>query len=223
MRLLIVEDDPKMGRILVQGLGEAGHECRWAQDGAHALEFAKKEDFDVIVLDLLLPVRNGLEVLRRLRGAGSEVPVLVVTALGTVEERISGLEAGADDYLIKPFSFAELKARINAVHRRAQKAGASVLTAGGLQLDIDSRRVSRSGEVIDLTPTQFSLLEFLMRYAGQVVTRKMLCEHLWEADWEGETNIVDVHINHLRNKIDKVPGKSIITTVRGRGYCLLDR
>ncbi len=223
MRLLIVEDDPKLGGSLQQGLREAGEECTWVMNGERGLAVAQKEDFDAIVLDILLPSRNGLDVLRQLRAAGIMVPVVLVTALGTVEERIAGLSAGADDYLVKPFSFPELQARIAAVCRRTQTFASPILQVGDLRLDLDDHRVRLGDAVVDLTPTEFSLLEFLMRYAGQVVTRKMLCEHLWEADWEGETNIVDVHVNHLRAKIENEPLKPRLVTVRGRGYCLLDK
>jgi two-component system OmpR family response regulator/two-component system copper resistance phosphate regulon response regulator CusR len=161
-----------------------------------------------------------LEVVRGLRSAGSRTAVIVLTALGAVEDRVAGLEAGADDYMVKPFAFAELLARLTAVGRRALKRPSSDVTVGPLRLDLTNRRVTREDRDIDLTPTEFSLLEFLMRYAGQVVTRKMLCEHLWDADWEGVTNVIEVHINRLRSKVDKGFAEPLIQTVRGRGYAL---
>jgi two-component system OmpR family response regulator/two-component system copper resistance phosphate regulon response regulator CusR len=172
------------------------------------------------VLDLLLPGRPGLEVLRALRGAGVRTPVILLTALGSVEERVAGLNAGADDYLVKPFAFAELLARLDAVCRRVVDRPAAVAAAGELSLDLTTRRVQRRDKEIDLTPTEFSILELLMRHAGQVVTRRMLCEHLWEADWEGTTNVIEVHINRLRKKLDRDGAEPTIHTVRGRGYAL---
>jgi two-component system, OmpR family, response regulator len=220
MHLLIVEDDPVIGRSLHQGFTEAGYECVWARDGERGLELARTQQFDAIVLDLLLPIRDGLEVLRTLRGEGVLTPVVLLTALGSVEERVAGLKAGADDYLIKPFSIDELKARIEAIGRRVAKRVSPVLQVCGLTLDLSTRCVVRGEREINLTPTEFSLLEILMRHAGQVVTRKMLCEHLWDADWEGWTNVIEVHINRLRSKIDRGYEGSIIQTVRGRGYVI---
>jgi two-component system OmpR family response regulator/two-component system copper resistance phosphate regulon response regulator CusR len=222
MQLLVVEDDPLIGRSLRQGFAESGDECVWAKDGERGLELARCQQVDAIVLDLLLPERDGLDVLRTLRAEGIQTPVVLLTALGSVEERVAGLKAGADDYLVKPFALAELKARLEAVGRRAVRRPSPVLEAGGLQLDLSTRRVVRGGQEIDLTPTEFSLLELLMRHAGQVVTRKMLCEHLWESDWEGSTNVIEVHIKRLRGKLDRGFDRSVIQTVRGRGYVVLD-
>jgi two-component system, OmpR family, response regulator len=220
MELLIVEDDPVVGRALRQGFGEANHECQWVRDGERGLDLAKSQQFDAIVLDLLLPKRNGLEVLRELREAGNQTPVLLLTALGSVEERVAGLTAGADDYLVKPFAFPELLARIAAVRRRTVTRPSPTLEVADLSLDLTSRRVTRGGVEITLSPTEFSLLEYLMRHAGQVVTRKMLCEHLWYADWEGMTNVIEVHINRLRSKLDRAGDTSAVQTIRGRGYAI---
>lgn len=220
MRLLVVEDDPVIGKALRKGFAEAGDECAWAKDGDRGLELARSGQFDAIVLDLLLPRRNGVAVLRALRDEGLQTPVVILTALGAVEERVLGLQSGADDYLVKPFAFAELKARLEAVCRRTLTRPAPLLEAGELCLDLATRRVTRGKREIDLTPTEFSLLEFLMRHAGQVVTRKMLCEHLWDTDWEGETNVIEVHINRLRGKLDRGFSSALIQTVRGRGYAL---
>jgi two-component system OmpR family response regulator/two-component system copper resistance phosphate regulon response regulator CusR len=215
-----VEDDPVVGRALRQGLSEADHACEWVRDGEHGLEAARSQRFDAIVLDLLLPRRGGLDVLKMLRGAGIQTPVLVLTALGTVEERVAGLMAGADDYVVKPFAFPELMARLTAVCRRSATRPSPVLEVGDLGLNLSSRRVTRGGVEINLSPTEFSLLEFLMRHAGQTVTRKMLCEHVWYADWDGMTNVIDVHINRLRAKLDRGHEQSAIETVRGRGYAV---
>jgi two-component system OmpR family response regulator/two-component system copper resistance phosphate regulon response regulator CusR len=220
MRLLVVEDDRAIGRSLQKGFEEAGHDCVWVKNGRHGLEQALSQQFDAVVLDLLLPELPGLDVLRQLRDAGVRTPVLLLTALGSVEERVEGLNAGADDYLVKPFAFAELAARVQAVCRRAGERPSPAVSAGDLTLDLTTRRVQRGDREIDLTPTEFSLLELLMRHAGQVVTRTMLCEHLWEADWEGTTNVIEVHINRLRNKLGGDGCGPLIHTVRGRGYAL---
>ncbi|HND54473.1 MAG TPA: response regulator transcription factor, partial [Pirellulaceae bacterium] len=166
------------------------------------------------------PDLPGDTVLQRMRHEGNRTPVIVLTARGSVEDRVDGLNLGADDYLVKPFAFAELQARLAAVCRRSANRPSSEMIVGSLKLDLTTRRAMREGKEIDLTPTEFSLLEYLMRYAGQVVTRKMLCEHLWEADWEGVTNVIEVHINRLRSKIDRGFSEPLIQTVRGRGYAL---
>jgi two-component system OmpR family response regulator/two-component system copper resistance phosphate regulon response regulator CusR len=220
MELLVIEDDPLIGKTLRQGLSEAGHGCVWAKDGERGLELASGQQFDAVILDLMLPGRPGLTVLRELRTAGIHTPVIVLTALGSVEERVSGLNEGADDYIVKPFSIVELLARLEAVCRRTVTRPPAVMQAGPLTLDLATRRVTRNGRECELTPTEFSLLELLMRFAGQVVTRRMLCEHLWDTDWEGETNVIEVHINRLRGKLDKGFNESLIQTVRGRGYAL---
>lgn len=220
MDLLIVEDDNALGKALHRGLCEAGHACHWVRSGQRGYEEAVSQKFDAVVLDLMLPDLPGMEVMRLIRQAGVRTPVLMLTALGSVDDRVNGLKAGADDYLVKPFAFAELLARLEAIGRRLAARPSTTLKVGALTLDLTTRRVTRGTEEIALTPTEFSLLEFLMRYAGQVVTRKMLCEHLWEADWEGVTNVVEVHINRLRGKVDKGFDEPLIQTVRGRGYLL---
>jgi two-component system OmpR family response regulator/two-component system copper resistance phosphate regulon response regulator CusR len=220
MELLVVEDDAVLGKALRKGLGEAGHQCKWVRSGHKGLEAALGQQFDAVVLDLMLPDRSGIEVLNELREQGIQTPVLVLTALGSIDDRVRGLNCGADDYLVKPFAFAELTARLEAVCRRAMARPSRQLQVGPLRLDLTTRRVTREQTEIDLTPTEFSLLEFLMRYAGQVVTRKMLCEHLWESDWEGVTNVIEVHVNRLRSKIDRGFEEPLVHTVRGRGYVL---
>ena len=220
MNLLVIEDDQVLGKVVQQGLVEAGHHCEWVRSGQKGLEEAKSQKHDAIVLDLLLPDLAGMEVIGQIRGMGIRTPVLMLTALSSVEDRVSGLNAGADDYLAKPFAFPELLARLEAICRRSVDRPSSTLKAGPLTLDLTNRRVTRGDAELNLTPTEFSLLEFLMRYAGQVVTRKMLCEHLWESDWEGVTNVVEVHINRLRGKIDRGFDEPLIQTVRGRGYAL---
>jgi two-component system OmpR family response regulator/two-component system copper resistance phosphate regulon response regulator CusR len=220
MDLLLIEDDNVLGQAIERGLSEAGHACQWVRSGQRGFEQATTHKFDAVILDLMLPDVPGKEVMRLIRKGGFRTPVIMLTALGSVEDRVQGLKAGADDYLVKPFAFAELLARLEAICRRVQDRPAAALEAGPLKLDLATRRVTRGGTEISLTPTEFSLLEYLMRYRGQVVTRKMLCEHLWEADWEGVTNVVEVHINRLRGKIDKGFDEPLIQTVRGRGYVL---
>ena len=220
MDILVIEDDPVIGKAVRKGLAEAGHDCTWVADGAEGRRRAMSQRYDVILLDLLLPGEPGLVILEKLRAGGVRTPVLALTALGSVEERVAGLTKGADDYLVKPFAMAELLARIEAVCRRAGTKPSPVLEAGGLRLDLPSRRVTSNGAEIELTPTEFSVLEMLMRHAGQVVTRKMLCEQLWAADWEGTTNVIEVHINRLRTKLQRAGQDHLIHTVRGRGYAL---
>ncbi|HWB12637.1 MAG TPA: response regulator transcription factor [Pirellulales bacterium] len=220
MELLVIEDDPVIGKALRQGFTEAGQNCVWAKQGDKGLALATSQRFDAIVLDLMLPEMPGLDVLRQLRRQGIRTPVILLTALGSVEERVTGLNAGADDYVVKPFAFAELMARLEAVCRRSVDRPAAVLQVKDLTLDLTTRRVHRGDEEVDLTPTEFSLLELLMRHAGQVVTRKMLCEHLWDSDWEGTTNVIEVHVNRLRGKLEKKFQDSLIQTVRGRGYAI---
>ena len=225
MTVLIVEDDPVLGRALERGLTELGHRTAWARTGTKGLELAGSQKFDAILLDLMLPEISGIELLRTVRRQGIGTPVLLLTALGALDDRVAGLNAGGDDYLVKPFDFPELVARLTAVCRRSVHLKANVLEAGPVSLDLSTRRVTRTDTAgrpreLDLTPTEFSLLEFLMRNAGQVVTRKMLCEHLWDSDWEGVTNVIEVHINRLRGKIDRGFDAPLIHTIRGCGYAL---
>lgn len=220
MEILVIEDDPVIGKSLRQGFTEASHQCVWSKQGDKGLSLATSQRFDAIVLDLMLPEMPGLDVLRELRKQGIRTPVILLTALGSVDERVAGLNAGADDYVVKPFAFAEVMARIEAVCRRSVDRPAAVLQVSDLTLDLTTRRVSKGNEEVDLTPTEFSLLELLMRHAGQVVTRKMLCQHLWDSDWEGTTNVIEVHVNRLRGKLEKKFQDSLIQTVRGRGYAI---
>ncbi len=220
MKVLLIEDDELLGKSLQRGFDEQGFDCVWCARGMDAIEELNQGSFDALVLDLMLEDMNGLNVLTELRQRGSSVPVLVLTALGSVEERVRGLNSGADDYLVKPFAFAELVARLHAVVRRTalpQKA-ATELIAGPLTLDITTRCARRDGCEIELTTTEYKLLEFLIRNSEQPVTRRMLCEHLWDANWEGVTNVIEVHINRLRAKIDRGFRQQLIQTVRGIGY-----
>jgi two-component system, OmpR family, response regulator len=220
MDVLIVEDDAKLGKALEQGLRENRHDCTWIRNGRQGLDLARGQRFDVLILDRMLPDLEGLDILRTLREEGVQTPVLLLTALGSVDDRVMGLKAGADDYLIKPFAFPELLARLEVLCRRSGPKPAPVLQAGSLTLDLSARRVQRDGVEIDLSPTEFSMLEYLMRHAGQVVTRRMLSEHIWGENWDGVTNVIDVHINRLRAKLDRQFDSPLIHTVRGHGYVL---
>lgn len=220
MHVAVVEDDPVVAKAIVTALREAGHECAWVADGETARRQNTLLSSDVAVLDLMLPNVSGIDVLSSARKAGVRTPVIVLTALGTVAEKLAGFDAGADDYLVKPFEIDELIARVEALHRRASNKPAMEVEVGPIQLSLSSKRATLEGRSIDLTPTEFSILELLMRYAGQVVTRKMLCEHVWGFDWNGPTNVLEVHINRLRGKLDRDRSESLIQTVRGRGYAL---
>jgi two-component system OmpR family response regulator len=220
MDLLVIEDEAILGKALQRGLSDAKHACTWVRNGRKGLDLGATQRFDAIVLDLLLPDMNGMEILNSLRSQGIQTPVLVLTALGSVEDRVHGLQAGADDYLVKPFAFPELTARLEALLRRSAVRPSVKLSVGPLTLDLTTRRAARGDRDIELSPTEFTVLEYLMRFAGQVVTRKMLSEHVWDDDWDGTTNVIDVHINRLRNKIDRGFDAPLIHTVRGHGYVL---
>jgi two-component system OmpR family response regulator/two-component system copper resistance phosphate regulon response regulator CusR len=219
MQVAIVEDDPIIAKAVSSAVSAAGHHCRWIPDGSAAGKEAMIAS-DLVILDLMLPGADGLTVLRAARAGGVRTPVIVLTARGLVSEKLEAFEAGADDYLVKPFAMDELLARIAAVHRRAGDRPAMTLSAGSLHLSLANRRATIDERPIDLTPTEFNILELLMRFHGQVVTRKMLCEHVWGFDWDGPTNVIEVHINRLRGKVDKGRAVSMIQTVRGRGYAL---
>jgi two-component system OmpR family response regulator/two-component system copper resistance phosphate regulon response regulator CusR len=220
MHVAIIEDDPVVARAVGTAIREAGHECTWVPDGETAISDQTLAVNDLVILDLMLPGAAGLQVLEAARAAGVRTPVIVLTALGTVPDKLRGFEAGADDYLVKPFAMDELLARIEAIHRRTAHKPAMEMEAGGLRLSLAAKRLMIDGRTIELTPTEFSILELLMRYSGQVVTRKMLCEHVWGFDWDGPTNVIEVHINRLRGKLDRGRDESFIRTIRGRGYAL---
>ena len=223
MRILIVEDDATLAEYVRKGLREAGHTPDVANDGRDGLLLATSETFDVMVLDRMLPNVDGLTILRTLRASNITTPVLVLSALGEVDDRVAGLKAGGDDYLVKPFAFAELLARLEALARRATvDAPDTQLQVADLTVDLLSRDVNRAGQAIDLQPREFSLLELLMRHAGQVVTRTMLLEQVWGYHFDPQTNVIDVHVSRLRAKIDKDFDKPLLHTVRGAGYVLRD-
>jgi two-component system OmpR family response regulator len=220
MRVLVVEDDLKMAALLRRGLVEEGLAADVARTGDDALWMAEATDYDAIVLDVMLPGADGFEVCRRLRDAGRWSPVLMLTARDAVEDRVAGLDAGADDYLTKPFSFAELFARLRALARRAPPERPAVLEAGELRLDPAARRVWRGSAEIQLSAKEFALLETFMRRPGEVLSRYQLLEHCWDYGYENRSNVVDVYVRYLREKVDRPFGRSSLETVRGAGYRL---
>ena len=221
MRILIVEDDAEAGAAMVRGLSEAGHSVVHAPDGAEGLKTAESGGFDVLVVDRMMPKLDGLSMVEALRRHGDQTPVLFLSALGEIEDRVTGLKAGGDDYLVKPYAFAELIARVEALARRRETGSvATTLRVGDLEMDLIGRAVRREGKEIDLQPREFQLLEFLMRHAGQSVTRTMLLEKVWEYHFDPQTNVIDVHISRLRSKIDKGFERAMLQTVRGAGYRL---
>jgi two-component system OmpR family response regulator len=220
MRVLVVEDDVKMAALLRRGLAEEGLSADVARTGDDALWMAEATDYDAIVLDVMLPGADGFEVCRRLRESGRWSPVLMLTARDAVEDRVAGLDAGADDYLTKPFSFAELLARLRALARRAPPERPNVLEAGDLRLDPATREVRRGDQEIKLSAKEFALLETFMRRPGQVLSRFQLLEHCWDYGYENRSNVVDVYVRYLREKIDRPFGRQTLETVRGAGYRL---
>ena len=222
MRILVVEDDKDVAGFVVRGLKEAGHVAEHADNGRDGLFMAVSEPFDAIVLDRMLPGGiDGLKILETLRSQKNVTPVLILSALADVNERVKGLKAGGDDYLTKPFAFAELLARVEALSRRGKAEGPTTkLVVEDLEMDLLSRQVKRSGQKIDLQPREFRLLEYLMRHAGQVVTRTMLLEGVWDYHFDPQTNVIDVHVSRLRQKVDKPFPMALIQTIRNAGYTL---
>ena len=222
MHILLIEDDNDAASYVIKGLKESGHVVDRASDGEEGLYMALDSNFDVLVVDRMLPKLDGLNLIEKVRKEKTDIPILILSALGEVDERVKGLKYGADDYLAKPFSFSELLARLEALSRRNQpEASSSLLELGDLKLDLLSRKVEREGQVIDLQPREYKLLEFLLRRPNQVVTRTMLLEGVWEYHFDPQTNVIDVHISRLRTKIDKpFKGKQMLYTERGAGYAL---
>ncbi len=221
MRLLLIEDDASVAAYVARGLSEAGHVCDTLGDGRDGLFQALHDSYDVLVVDRMLPGLDGLSLVRSLRAAGGKAPVLFLTALGGVEDRVAGLEAGGDDYLTKPFAFAELMARVNALARRPPVQDTpTVLRVADLELDVMRRQARRGGQMIELLPKEFTLLEVLMRNAGRVVTRTMLLERVWDFHFDPKTSVVETHISRLRAKIDKPFDVVLLLTVKNAGYML---
>jgi two-component system OmpR family response regulator len=221
MRILIVEDDLEAAEAMERGLAEAGFDIVRAADGVAGLEAARAQPFDVMIIDRMLPRMDGVALVEALRREGNATPVLFLSALGEVADRVTGLQAGGDDYLVKPYAFAELIARVQALARRRETGSvATLLRVGDLEMDLIGRSVRRQGREIDLQPREFQLLEFLMRHAGQSVTRTMLLEKVWEYHFDPQTNVIDVHVSRLRSKIDRGFDRPMLQTVRGAGYRL---
>lgn len=222
MRILVIEDDKAVAAFIRKGLDELGYNVDVATDGKEGLILATSEPYDVLIIDRMLPQVDGLTIVQTLRSSKMSVPILILSALGEVDDRVRGLEAGGDDYLTKPFAFSELKARLEALMRRSQSTETPVtrLDVADLSMDLLGRSVMRGESEIDLQPREFRLLEYLMRHAGQVVTRTMLLEHVWDYHFDPQTNVIDVHISRLRAKIDKGFDSQLLETIRGAGYRL---
>ena len=224
MKILIVDDDLTACELLSQSLSQLGHECIQAHDGKSGLAKALSVDADVIILDRMLPIMDGLEIVRTIRAENRDTPVLILSALDEVDQRVQGLRAGSDDYLTKPFDLAELSARIDALFRRKEQFSTTdKLRYADIELDIRTRRVTRSTKKLDLTGREYQLLEFLMRHAGQVVTRSMILKDVWDYHFDPKTNVIDVHISRLRQALDKDFDAPLLHTIRGLGYTLAEK
>ncbi len=221
MRLLVVEDEKKVASFIARGLEQEAHAVDVASDGEGGAQLINEYDYDLVILDLMLPKISGMELLQQIKTKKPGTPGLVLTAKGSVEDRVAGLDKGADDYLTKPFAFAELSARVRALLRRGQRE-ATELKIADLAVDTATRRVTRAGKKIELSNKEFALLEYLLRHARRPVTRTMITEHVWDIQFDSVTNVVDVYINYLRNKVDKGFSPTLIHTVRGVGYILTD-
>jgi two-component system OmpR family response regulator len=221
MKILVIEDDAETASYIANGMKEHGHVVDVAATGRDGLFLASAESYDLMIVDRMLPELDGLSIVKTIRGAGLRTPVLFLTALGGVDDRVTGLDAGGDDYLVKPFAFSELLARVNALSRRPPMTESeTVLRVDDVEMDLLKRVVSRSGRKLDLQPREFRLLEYLLRHAGQVVTRTMLLEQVWDFHFDPHTNVVETHMSRLRAKMDKPFDKPMIHTVRGAGYSL---
>lgn len=220
MRILLVEDDGKVARFIRNGLKEEGFAVDVAEDGRRGLDFARDFEYDVIVLDILLPKLDGISVLKAIRKDDPQTPILILTAMDTVEDKIRGLNKGADDYLTKPFAFEELLARIHALLRRKYRTASTLLRFEDLQMNLVTHRVIRGDREIQLTPKEFALLEFFLQNPNKILTRTMIAEHVWDYHFDSETNVIDVYVSYLRNKIDRGFPVELIHTIRGMGYIL---
>ena len=222
MKILIIEDESKVARALARGLGEQGYDTSTAPSGEEGFYLLNTNQFDLVILDLMLPGRDGFQVLQDLRAKPDQTPVLILTARDAVEDRVIGLDLGADDYLVKPFAFAELLARLRAITRRGRSEETLRLVAGDLEIDLATRTVRRAGRPIELTGREFQILEYLLRAGGQVVTREMMSRDIWDEADEVLNNSIDVYVSHLRGKIDHPFNRKLIQTIRGVGYRLRD-
>lgn len=220
MRILVVEDEEKVASFIRKGLTEERYAVDAAYDGEEGLLFAQMNPYDLIILDLMLPKMDGFKVLEALRADSIATPVLVLTARDNINDKVRGLDLGADDYLTKPFAFAELLARVRALLRRGNPEKSPILKIADLTLDPASRRVERAGQIIDLTAKEYALMEYFMRHQGRVLTRTMIAEHVWDQNFDSYTNVIDVYVNYLRKKIDQGFDEKLIHTVRGAGYVM---
>lgn len=223
MRLLVAEDERDLNKIITMKLASDGYSVDSCYDGEEAVDHLAAADFDGVILDIMMPVKDGYEVLKYLRSRGKTTPVLFLTAKDTVSDKVRGLDAGADDYLVKPFSFEELTARIRAMLRKSHGAVSNVITVGDLEVDTASHTVKRGGETVSLSAKEYSLLEYMIRNAGIVLSREKIENHIWNFDYEGGTNVIDVYISYLRRKIDDGREVKLIHTVRGSGYVLKEQ
>ncbi|WP_448563986.1 winged helix-turn-helix domain-containing protein [Thalassotalea ganghwensis] len=223
MKILVIEDDIEVSNYIAKGLVESGYVVDQAFSGTDGLYMATSESYDLLIVDRMIPKLDGLNVIRSVRAASIETPIIVLSALGAVTDRVEGLNSGGDDYLTKPFAFIELKARIDALSRRSEKGYAdnNVLEVSDLKMDMLSRKVTRADKIISLQPREFRLLAYLVKHKGQVLTRTMLLENVWDYRFDPQTNVIDVHISRLRNKIDKDFDKGLLITVRGAGYMIV--
>ncbi len=224
MRILVIEDDKDVSAYISKGMKEAGHTVNTADNGKDGLFLATTEDYDAMIVDRMLPELDGLTIIKTIRGVGNTTPAIILSALGEVDERVKGLRSGGDDYLVKPFAFVELLTRVEILGRRRDNHADTHtnLTAGDLDLDLLSRKVMREGQSIELQSREFRLLEYMLKHKGQVVTRTMLLEHVWDYHFDPQTNVIDVHISRLRSKVDKGFQTQMIRTVRGAGYIIED-
>lgn len=223
MKILVIEDERKAAQYLEKGLRESGYEVEVAEQGEAGLRMAMSGAYDLIVLDIMLPGRDGWSILHELRKGGKQTPVLFLTARDTVEDRVKGLELGADDYLVKPFAFSELQARIRSILRRNPQRQPQIIKIGDLELDLFKQRAIRAGKKLDLTPKEFSLLSLLARRAGEALSRNTIAEQVWDVKFDSDTNVVDVHVRRLRSKLDDPYENKLIHTVRGVGYVLQEQ
>lgn len=222
MKILVVEDEKKVASFIKKGLEEEYYSVDLAYDGKEGLKFALNEEYDLMIFDLMLPLRDGISLLKDIRSEKINTPVLLLTAKDTVRDKVEGLDSGADDYLTKPFDFEELLARVRALLRRNEGRKSLYLNAGDLVLDTQSHKVTRSGVEITLTPKEYSILEYLLRNKNRVISRTLLSEHVYDYHFDSDTNVIDVYINKLRNKIDKQFGNALLHTIRGVGYIIKD-
>lgn len=222
MKILIVEDDGKIAQFLEKGLKEEGYVTHWVKDGEAGYQTAAQEDWDILILDRMLPKMDGLAVCRKIREQGNKVPILILSARSAIDNRVEGLDSGADDYLTKPFAFSELLARVRALSRRQSDSLTSTLENGELKLNLVSHKATYRGNEIDLTSREFALLEYFMRRKGHVLSRTIIAESVWDYDFQSGTNVIDVYVNYLRNKLKKITGREMIKTIRNRGYVFED-